>query len=192
MLSLYVKGNFNIQKKQRGSLLVSVLLFLVVASLLVTLALNSSLLQVRMSQHFTDQDQLLQIAEQGLTEASQQLPRVHLNCQLNEQNEAFFLNKDKPWWLSTSACQSTIKEAKVSYIIENLSIYPCLRLRGEGAQQALIPVSLFRVTVFALSKNKKHHLLLQATYAQPSLQVLNCEDRIQELQAGRQSWAILE
>ena len=171
-------------KKQKGSLLVSVLLFLTMASLVVTITLHASLLQIRMSQGFKIKNALLQEAELGLKQASLQEPANNLPCRLRVQNETFFVNKSKAWWLSSAVCQMAIQDSTVSYVVEDLPTDACLHIGTQG-------VALFRMTVFALSQNKKQHVLLQATYAQPRLQILNCEDQIQKLQAGRLSWVLL-
>lgn len=178
---------------QKGSILITVLLFLVVATLAVSTALSTSLLELKMNNHFKDKGIALQAAEAGLAQASLRLKSSATGCISHERNDDFYFMQTKSWWLTSGqVCHGNDKEAKISYVIEILSLYPCLRVIDPKNKTKKMTVELFRVTSFAMTKNQHAKILLQATYAVASRKKMICEGQEIMIKTGRQSWADLD
>jgi Tfp pilus assembly protein PilX len=115
------------KQAQKGMVLITVLIFLLVLSLLSLSALNTSQLQVHMSYNLKDSAQTLQAAETGLVAAEKQLISTKKPGCFSAQELSTDKNK-KPWLQQANTCQTKLAGIPVKYFIEQLVNQPCRTL----------------------------------------------------------------
>lgn len=160
--------------RQRGAVLVTGLIFLVILMLLGTTALQGTLLEEKMAGNLRDETLAFQAAEAALRSGERFLEQVTLP-EFNG-SDGLYHHADSPvpdpvnwqdWETSSKTIDVTMDgvSSEPRYVIEQL---PSVPLMGEGgsAQQSgsLLNASMFRVIARGVGGNDATMVVLQSTY----------------------------
>ena len=104
----------------KGLVLVSVLVFINLIVLLVTISFIASELQMRMSSNQLQQAQILQTAQVGLKTAYQALKQHPPACQIPICSSYELAKQPASWWHSVVTCHGKFMGENYYYVVERL------------------------------------------------------------------------
>ena len=171
--------------RQKGIVLITVLMFVSLISLLVMMNLMNSGLQRQMNANtrFTIRNFL--VAQAGLEIAYRALNAGDRRCILLKPMSSYhLLMKTQMWWHSGISCHSQFDHRKIQYVIEPLGVDSCATL------DKVHSVQYYRITVRAESSNDDFaETILQGTVVYPYyFPMEKCEKGKRELSGIWQSW----
>jgi len=169
--------------RNKGLILISVLIFINLIVLLVTIGFTISELQLRMSNNQLQHARVMQAAQFGLKTALQQMQQNPPHCQIDIHSTHDLSIKSASWWHSAQICHGKFGQLNYYYVVEPLQINNCLYFDGGSA------VKYWRITVRAEQAAKNRAAaILQETIALPTKQTQVCPTTRYELSAYEQSW----
>ncbi len=191
---------FNAQRQQ-GSVLTTVLLFLLLITLLGLGAANTGILEKKMTQATLLRGQVLQTAEAGLRAGEKALHNQLLTnlqqhtalkasvCEYPAHTANDFVQRNAQWWQSAASCHGKLGQFKYDYVIEDLHVQGCVQVKTTNPlYEHTEATQFYRITARA-SADKQHAIVvLQSTYALPAAATQPCVSQVQAIQLGRQSW----
>jgi Tfp pilus assembly protein PilX len=167
----------------KGLILISVLIFINLIILLVTIGFTISELQLRMSNNQLQHTQVTQAAQFGLQAARKLLQQHPLSCQIPLQSTYDLSTKSAAWWHSAQICHGKFGKQNYYYVVEPLQINNCLYFDGSSA------VKYWRITVRAeQAAGNKAVAILQETVALPTKETGTCPTTRYKLTSYEQSW----
>jgi len=169
--------------KEKGMVLVSVLLVMNLMSLFLLLGLETSSLEKQMSGYQLEMEQAEQSLQIVLLGAFKTLRAGQLHCVIHALSANELLNKETAWWKSGATCQAIWRGKKLQYVVEPLQEDPCLAINDH------VGVQYWRMTV--RSENAFNHAtrhLLQATVALPTQLLKRCRVTVKSITSYWQSW----
>jgi len=105
----------------KGLILISVLIFINLIVLLVTIGFTASELQMRMSSNQLQQAQILQTARFGLKTAYQALKQHPPACQIPVCSSYELAKQPVSWWHSGVTCHGKFMRENYYYVVEQLT-----------------------------------------------------------------------
>lgn len=167
----------------KGLILISVLIFMNLIMLLVTIGFTASELQWRMSNNQLQQTQVMQTAQYGLKTAYLQLKQHPACCQISMYSSYDLSIKSASWWHSTKTCHGNFAGQNYYYVIEPLAIDNCLSIDESLA------VQYWRITVRAEQAVKNGAtVMLQAIVVLSARSTDKCPVPRHQLTSYLQSW----
>jgi len=167
---------------QQGTILITVMLLLFVMSLLAMGGMESTQLEIKMTNNFQLKQESLQLAEAALHSAEKRLSKgASLSCQYPQHASNYFSSKSDNWWLSKATCLMHFDGREGYYVVETLGNDPCVGIQDKKDPKKIhLGVDYYRITVSNL---------LQTTIVLASKQNLKCgSPTTRAITSGRQSW----
>lgn len=170
--------------REKGLVLIIVLIFLQVLFLLGWCALQMNTLEIKMNHDAWVQFSMRSLSEQALSKVEMQIDGNLQNCKIPVTGD--LSTKSISWWQSVSSCAGNFQTFAYYYRVELLGEDPCAYLENEGQQ---VSVDYFRLTLLGLLETNKTTLLLQSTFIKPHVgATLGCHETAHHVTMGRQMW----
>lgn len=179
-----------IQKHERGVILVTVLVFLLLLMILGISAFDTSLLEVKISTNTHLANQYFESAESALRagELATQQDQAS-TCFYSEAMSAdYFKSKEISWWIQ-NACHASLRETELHFVVERIAMDPCVQMtKKDGINMP--GVVYYRVSARAIANNEpsSYSKLLQSTLVKAEPQSSADCEKIRDIPPGRQSW----
>ncbi len=171
-------------KKQKGFVLLAVLLLIQIAALLGISALDQVILEQKLLSDTKIRRLLLNAAENQLTRLTAAIKTVSETCRIPGLSVAELRSRPLSWW-SLYSCAEETSFFKYYYVVENLGTDPCAQLRGEESG----PAAYYRLTVLLMQKaDPRQKVMLQSTVVTESANLERCDARPHSVDWGPQSW----
>lgn len=189
-----VQKNHNHQQHQKGIVLITSLMLLLVMSLMAFSALENTQLSSKTGTFLLQHDRNFQIAETTLRNAEKLLKNNgntwRPNCRYTQHDHNYFAKQTAAWWLSNATCSIPNSLSSRRYVIEKLIDTPCAIIHTETKNNTENGTgsSYFRMTVRTASNTGNSPVILQSTYALPDDNINQCPQTPRLVSAGRQSW----
>lgn len=146
-------------KRERGFVLLTVLMFISLIVLWVMMGLNVSVLQIEMNRNRNTVIEEEFIAEAGLKIAYSALTQDSRRCLLEKPISTYDLSKkSSAWWNSSIACGGRFAGRSFRYVIEYL---------GEGTLEKSDRVDFYRITVAVQTVDQGRGIVWQGTSVLP-------------------------
>jgi len=169
--------------RQQGAVLGIVLLLLFVLTLIGVQALESSLLETKMSNNMQAIDVSFQGAEAALREGEASVSNEFVKgCSYEQQAVDYYLHKPASWWYSESTCNNYHQDVDTRFVIEKIATDPCAKTESYSG------VDYYRITARATMKEHAIPVVLQSTIVAPTPDLTECTSKFHLVHAGRQSW----
>ena len=166
---------------ENGVILISVLVFMMAISLLITTAFKFSEMEMQMSLNSYLETQAFQTAQTGLFFAYTTLDKKKNVCQIQNTTPENLVNKPNTWWQSNSCCHNKVGKESYQFVFESLQTEPCDIINKKYA------ADYWRITVRVGGKNKPISII-QATIAKPIKTNKVCKSPKRKITEGLQSW----
>jgi len=175
--------------KQKGFVILIVLIFMQILILLGWYALENVLLLVKFSKNMVSHDALYHPAETILSQIELETISELPPCIIPFTESGRLTAKPLNWWQSSQTCSGNFRMFQYYYVVEPLVIDSCAVIEHVKARAAY-----FRITLLLQSNTENARIFLQSTIIRPSMNVLlqQCEGSLHMVQAGRQSWRELD
>ncbi|HSW71662.1 MAG TPA: hypothetical protein VLH77_06800 [Gammaproteobacteria bacterium] len=171
-------------KKQKGFVLVAVLMFMQVFALLGLTALDEVFLTEKLLSDQKAKRLLLNEAERILAELSTSIQQIKRTCSISVLSPQQLSTYPLAWWFE-HACQSRATRLRAYYVVEPLGKDACAKLRGEKQAEAVY----YRLTLLLLKENEDNlRVLLQSTLATEDFNLGHCDSEQHFVDSGAQSW----
>ncbi len=199
---------------ERGYILITLLILLMILSYFGIGALNMALIEKRISYNQRDSEKLFYSVEIALQKAETKLMLNNFSpsCLLTFNSTNDYPEYPYSWWLNQTHCQSILDSMTTQYIAEHLATEPCAQI----ANSQRIGVDHYRVTAWASgtldssnmenivkdsnATTKPPFRIIQSTYAvvaqqnnhqvSENVSLTHCT-KIRLLRAGRESWRLV-
>lgn len=107
------------------------------------------------------------------------------SCSVPFMSANTLLKQSSAWW-HERPCSGNFFENQYDYVIESLGNDAC-SIFSEN-EKPLKSAEFYRVTLYALNKSKKIHIMIQAIYALPADRSDSCNGLKHNIGLGLQSW----
>ncbi len=172
-------------KKNKGFILVSVLLLMQLLAILSCYALADSAAALQTSRLVLAHTLDFIAVEAALGETEITLLQGEVACQISPISWTDLLQQPSAFW-QTQACHAHQGTLHYDYIVETLALDPCLQLfTADGQWQA---AKLLRLTLRAAPSAQRAALFLQSTVATIGMTAEACTGTIYQIAAGRIAW----
>lgn len=170
--------------KQKGFIILIVLVFMQIFMLMNWYAIENILLVINFSKNDTLHDGLVENAKKLLAQAESFLITKVPSCVISFSNSSRLIVMPLSWWQAKS-CSGKFQSFKYYYVVEPLSADSCAIVD----QAKNMSAAYFRITLFFDSNNDESRLFLQSTLVRPNTTTLlePCKDLQHKVQVGRQS-----
>ncbi len=172
--------------KNKGFVILIVLIFMQVFILLNWYAINDVLLLTKFTKNTSDHDFLFYQTKKILAHIElTMLSTLPTTCMISFVDSDELIEKPLNWWREKS-CSGNFQTFKYYYVVEPLSIDNCASI--EHAEPAV--AEYFRITLFLQSAIDDTRFFLQSTLVRPYLSAVPviCAGQRHQVQMGRQAW----
>ncbi len=171
------------RNSQTGIALVAVLIFMQILAILSWCAMESVLLEIKMTQNFVQHRRVFAAAEQALLMVEKNFSAD--DC-VDGKTTKELLAQPLSWWQAQKNCANNLHNFQCNYVVELLANDFCAKIDREKS----VTASYFRITLL-LAKKEGAKFFLQSTIVQPSRVIGQCHGVSRWVTAGRQSWRII-
>lgn len=171
-------------KIQRGYVLLTILVFLQVISMagLFSLTRARYILKTAYQHWLMQQDR--QSSELALIDIESVVLQRQLLCQLPVTTMQAIKDKTLAWWRQTG-CEIIKNENEYRYVIEDLGLDVCARLKSAGDQPLV--ADYIRITLFVLPQDiKGAKILFQSVIVKAVASAKHCSETLHYVNQGRQ------
>ena len=174
-MMLYVKPKFH------GVVFFTVLIFFQLITVIGLYLLQTNFISKKMNDAYWQHYDLFRIANERLRFIeSTDLFELEA-CHMDVMTQVNLLSKSFNWW-QDHACAENIAEISYYYVIESLNNTSCIKLNNHSLE----PITYFRITLLAYSKNKVFREILQSVVIKLDNVMRDCVDG-NDVYLGRQS-----
>lgn len=176
---------FHYAKKQKGMILIIVLVFMQLVAMFSWYALANILYAHKTSEMIKQHYQIFNTAVNILHQAGQDLVTTIPQCLISPVDQQQLLTKSIDWWQSDKTCAGNFQRFKYYYVVEALGDDPCASIENIGST-----ANYFRLTLF-VSSPSHIKLFLQSTVIRPSDLRQQCQGQSHLVRVGPQAWTEL-
>lgn len=169
--------------KQRGMVLLIVLLLMQVLALLSWFATQAVIFQQKMIEQEWQHQTLLQTAKVILVQVEEDVANHVPLCLHTLIHPDKLLAKPLAWWRSSATCAGNFQSFEYYYVVESVGNDACANLTNQS-----VTVDYFRITVLVKPNKTKHKIYLQSTLIKASKIVQPCIGLQHQVTLGRQTW----
>lgn len=173
--------------KQKGFIILIVLIFMQVFILLNWYAIESVLLLNKLSRNIVGQARQDDYAKKILLQIELSLISSIPNCVIPTIEESQLTAKPLSFWEAKS-CSGIFNALKYYYVVELLSNDSCALVD----QAKNLTATYFRITLLLDSNNHDARIFSQSTFIRPNASLNFCKGVKHYVQLGRQSWRELD
>jgi len=168
-------------KNQEGFVLIWVLLIMQILMLLSLSGIESIWLENKLNKSLLQRYLMMNDLEQSLTMVEQKIQNRQIDCVIPLVSSIELAGKPFLWW-QQSTCLGNLNSVNYYYVIERLSIDPCIQIKYKHQI-----AELYRVTILGVSLDQTSKAMLQSTIAVMGLSQEQCDGDILKVELGRQS-----
>lgn len=178
------------KNKQKGIVLIVVMLFMQILTMLGLYSLNSSLLETKMSRQMWYRNLLVQHTEEMLIASEKEVIEKVPSCLVTPTSSQILKKQPKDWWQSGIACSIlSNSEFDFYYVVESLGEDNCAYFDSQNKI-----ADYYRLTLLGIDKRMDGSVMLQSTVARPVPPgrekhiVSGCQEGWRRVTIGRQMW----
>jgi len=178
-------------KKHKGAVLIFTLLMLFVMSLLVLSAVETNLLERKMTTAMSMSAKLEAAGEIALIKIESLLKNNEIKtCMKDDLGSDYFFKNDRQFWQSQSTCMVGMNDYRTVYVVEKLATVSCVDVMTDPKTEAVTHgAQFYRITAHTQHIHHNQANVIQAHYALPSEKSLTClASEARKITIGRQSW----
>ncbi|VVC76092.1 hypothetical protein AQUSIP_13970 [Aquicella siphonis] len=177
------------EKRARGFVLFSILVFLQIFSLLSVYSLLRAAASLKQDDFLLQHERRLQIANRIMRQIEHRVETDQPGCLISRMPAYKLAARPLRWW-ELNACSGNLDGIRYYYAVEREELDRCA-YAGQIADNHLLAVQYYRLTLLMVSAGQEETepgYCLQSTVAVHANQGVSCSGRLRRIQIGRQMW----